>query len=104
MGHPTIVIEFFEGNLEALYSNTEIFFVIVDRTEDECETTVSGPYAPTLETSKLATVIDGVTIPAARLSTPGKQPFFAPIDVETLELPAIEADEDEEEARPTPYF
>ena len=78
MSHPTIIIELFENNFEALYSNTELSFLIVNRTEDEDETRISGPYAPTLEKSDLAGVIDGVKIPATLLNTPADEPYFVP--------------------------
>jgi len=77
MSHPTVVIELFENNFEALYSNCELSFVIINRTEDQDATTISGPHAPTLETSRLSHVIDGVNIPLDLLSQRPKGPFFA---------------------------
>jgi hypothetical protein len=76
MSRPTIVIELFENNLEALYSNAELSFVIVNRTDDPDETTISGPHAPTLETSDLTGVIDGVKIPHHLLAQHAEKPYF----------------------------
>ena len=77
MSHPTVVIELFENNFEALYSNYELSFVIINRSEDQDATTISGPHAPTLETSRLSEVIDGVDIPPDLLTQRPKGPFFA---------------------------
>jgi hypothetical protein len=77
MSHPTVIIELFENNFEALYSNFDLSFVIVNRTEDQDATTISGPHAPTLETSRLSHVIDGVNIPLDLLGQRSKGPFFA---------------------------
>ena len=77
MSHPTVVIELFENNFEAVYSNCELSFVIVNRSEDQDATTISGPHAPTLETSRLSKVIDGVDIPLTLLGERPKGPFFA---------------------------
>jgi hypothetical protein len=80
MPHVTVVIELFENNFEALYSNCELSFVIINRTEDDGETTISGPHAPTLETSRLSEVIDGVNIPLDLLTQRATAPFFASED------------------------
>ena len=76
MPRPTIIIELFENNFEALYSNTDLSFIIVNRTENQNETTISGPHTPTLEKSDLSGVIDGVQIPQKLLTAPSSQPFF----------------------------
>ena len=76
MSHPTVVIELFENNFEALYSNTDLSFIVVNRTESQDETTISGPHAPTLEKSDLGGVIEGVQIPQKLLTAPDSQPFF----------------------------
>lgn len=78
MAHPTVIIELFNNNFEALYSNTKLSFVIVNRTENEDETTISGPHAPTLETHDLTRVIGGVEIPGNLLKKPADQPYFVP--------------------------
>ena len=75
MPRPTIIIELIENTFEALYSNTDLSFIIVNRTENEAN--ISGPYAPTLQKFDLSGVIEGVQIPKKLLTAPASQPFFA---------------------------
>jgi hypothetical protein len=86
MPRPTVIIELFENTFEALYSNTDLAFIIVNRTENQNETTISGPHAPTLEKSDLSGVIDGVQIPHKILSAPADQPYFVPEETYLLDL------------------
>jgi hypothetical protein len=76
MPHPVIVIELFENKFEALYSNSELSFILVNRTEVEGDITISGPHAPTLEKADLTKVVDGVTILQSVLDQRGEAPFF----------------------------
>lgn len=62
MPHPIIIIELSEGKFEALHSNAELSFILVNRKEVEGDITIAGPYTPTVETADLSKVIDGVTI------------------------------------------
>jgi hypothetical protein len=107
MPTPIIVIELFNNSFEALYSNTDVSFVIVNRSDDDNLAGISGPYAATLETNNLTDVIDRFKIPDSYLSTPGKQPFFVITDEE--ELWAIgslveEEEDDDDDPQPAPYF
>jgi hypothetical protein len=77
MAHPIVIIELLDNQFEALYSNVELSFHLVNRKEDTAEPfTISGPHAPTLETANLSTVINGITIPEEELDQRGKDPFF----------------------------
>jgi|SRR5579859_774403 len=99
MAHPTVIIELLKDKFEALYSNKELSIVIVNRTEDEDTVEISGPYAPTLETPNLASVIEGVEIPDHFLAIPAKDPFFTITDPEIVESrysPTAEDDGDDE--------
>ena len=60
MSHPIVIIEIVDKKFETIYSNSELSFIIVSRSEDQRTVTVSGPFKPNLETD-LTRVIDGVT-------------------------------------------
>jgi hypothetical protein len=76
MPRPTVIIELFENTFEALYSNTDLSFIIVNRTENQEETTISGPHAPTLKKHDLSGVIDSVQIPHKLLAAYTDEPYF----------------------------
>lgn len=76
MPHPTIIIELFENKFEALYSNTELSFILVNRKEIDGDIAIAGPYTPTLEKADLTKVIDGVTILQSVLDQRGEEPYF----------------------------
>lgn len=62
MSHPIVVIELHNNEFEALYSNSELTFILVNRAENDDDITISGPYASTVPKADLSKVIDGVTI------------------------------------------
>jgi hypothetical protein len=77
MSHPIIVIELIDNEFEALYSNVELSFHLVNRKGETDEPiTISGPHAATLETANLSTVVDGITLPQEELDQRGENPFF----------------------------
>ena len=86
MPTPTIILEFLEGSFEALYSDTELRFIIVNRTEYPAYTEISGPYAPTLEKYDLSSVVEGVRIPNRLFTSPDKGPYLGPPDPDDLDI------------------
>lgn len=80
MPHPTVIIELRENAFEALYSNIELSFIIVnhddDNNDDDDESKITGPYAPTLEKPDLSNVVKGVHIPPEILAEPAREPYY----------------------------
>jgi hypothetical protein len=62
MPHLIVIIELINNKFEALYSDSELSFILVNHTKHAEEMTISGPHEPTLPKADLAKVIDGVTI------------------------------------------
>lgn len=73
MPHPIIIIELSKNKFEALYSNFELSFILVNRKEPDV--TIAGPYTPTVATHDLSKVIDGITILHDVLDQRGEEPF-----------------------------
>ena len=85
MPHPTVIIELRENAFEALYSNIELSFIIVNHDDDDVddddddndnESKITGPYAPTLEKPDLSHVVKGVHIPPEILAEPAREPYY----------------------------
>ena len=78
MSQPTIIIEIQSGKLDAVYSNADIRFVLIDR--DNAGTgqpTVTGPFIPTLVTTDLNKACpDDPGVMAALLARPADTPYF----------------------------
>ena len=75
MSTPIVIIETRDGQLEALYSDTDIRFIIVDR-DDEDEPTATGPFSPTLEKQNLDQIALELCIPIGLLSMQANTPYF----------------------------
>lgn len=76
MPHPIIIIELSKNKFEALYSNFELSFILVNRKDDNNDdVTIAGPYTPTVATHDLSKVIDGITILHDVLDRRGEEPF-----------------------------
>ena len=75
MSTPIVIIETRGGQLEALYSNTDIRFIVVDRDDDD-KPTVTGPFCPTLEIQKLDQMVQQFCIPAGLLTAQANSPYF----------------------------
>ncbi len=75
MSTPIVIIETRAGQLEALYSNTDIRFIVVDR-DDQDKPTATGPFCSTLEIQKLDQMIQQFCIPAGLLSAQPNTPYF----------------------------
>jgi hypothetical protein len=75
MSTPIIIIQTRSGQLEALYSNTEIRFIVVDR-DDQDKTTATGPFSPTLEKQDLQRFAQELCIPSSLLSAQPNSPYF----------------------------
>ena len=75
MSTPIVIIEIRSGQLEALYSDTYIRFIIVDR-DDRDKATATGPFSPTLEKQNLEQFAQELSIPAGLLSAQANTPYF----------------------------
>jgi len=76
MPHPIIIIELSKNKFEALYSNFELSFILVNRKDDNNnDVTIAGPYTPTVAIHNLSKVIDGITILHDVLDRRGEEPF-----------------------------
>jgi hypothetical protein len=75
---PTIIIEIQNGSLEALYSNTDVNFYVIDRdNESSGGPTVSGPFTPTLVQADLRkTFPDDLRITGALQEASPPVPYF----------------------------
>jgi hypothetical protein len=78
MSQPIIILEIQGGNLDAVYSNADIRFILIDR--DNAGTgqpTVTGPFSPTLVKADLAKVChDDPGVMAALHDRPANTPYF----------------------------
>jgi hypothetical protein len=75
MSSPIVIIETRCGQFEALYSNTEIRFIVVDR-DDQDKATATGPFCPTLEKQDLRQFAQELCIPSNLLSAQPNSPYF----------------------------
>jgi hypothetical protein len=75
MSTPIVIIETRSGQLEALYSNTDIRFIVVDRDEQD-KSTASGPFSPTREKQDLCQIAQELCIPVGLLSIQADTPYF----------------------------
>ena len=75
MSTAIVIIETRYGQLEGLYSNTDIRFIIVDR-DDQDKPTVTGPFNPTLEKQDLEKFAQELRIPSSLLSAQANTPYF----------------------------
>jgi hypothetical protein len=75
MSTPIVIIETRSGQLEALYSNTDIRFIIVDR-DDQDKPTSTGPFSPTLVKQDLDQIAQDLCIPSGLLSAQANTPYF----------------------------
>jgi len=75
MSTPIVIIETRAGQLDGLYSNTDIRFIIVDRDEADKATT-TGPFTPTLEKQNLGEIAQELHIPASLFSAQPNSPYF----------------------------
>jgi len=75
---PTIIIEIQGGNLEAVYSNTDLTVFVVDRDNAQAgDKTVIGPFTPTLVTPDLTRALpNDPEITPALLATAPSTPYF----------------------------
>jgi hypothetical protein len=75
MSTPIVIIETRAGQLEALYSNTDIRFIVVDR-DDQGKPLAAGPFCPTLEKQDLDQIARELCIPTGLLSAQANTPYF----------------------------
>ena len=75
MSTPIVIIETRSGQLEALYSNTEIRFIIVDH-DDRGKTRRHRPLHPTLEIQKLYQIVMEFCIQAGLMTAQLNSPYF----------------------------
>jgi hypothetical protein len=75
MSTPIVIIETRAGQLEALYGNTEIHFIVVDR-DDQDNPTVTGPFNPTLEKQDLEKFAKELCVPSGLISAQPNSPYF----------------------------
>lgn len=78
MSQPTIIIEIQGGKLDAVYSNADIRFVLIDR--DNAGTgqpTITGPFTSTLVMTDLSKAyLDDPGVTAALRTRPTEVPYF----------------------------
>lgn len=78
MAQPTIIIEIRGGNLEVLYSNTDVSFFLINRDNaDAGGPLITGPFEPTLVKEDLGKVFpDDPEISPELLTQPPLTPYF----------------------------
>lgn len=75
MSTPIVIVETRAGQLEALYSNTDIRFIVVDR-DDQDKATASGPFSPTEEKRDLDKFAKELCIPSGLIAAQPNSPYF----------------------------
>ncbi len=76
MAKPTVVVELRGDVLDALYCNTELSFLIVNRDPVTNQPSISGPFGPTVHKEDLTRLFDDLKIPLEILETTPNQPYF----------------------------
>jgi len=78
MSQPTIIIEIQNGKFDAVYSDADIHFILIDRDNaGSGRPTVNGPFSPTLVKADLSKVCsDDPGVMAALLAKPADTPYF----------------------------
>jgi hypothetical protein len=76
MSKTTVIIEIRNNVPEAIYSNADVSFVIVDQDNGA----IHGPYSPTLQTPDLSRAVNGLAIPDNLLTAVPQPYFYYPVD------------------------
>lgn len=83
MSNPIVIIEIRNNVPDAIYTNADLSFIIVDQDNGA----IHGPYSPTLRTPDLSKALDGIVLPDNLLTATPQPYFYYPGDPPSASVP-----------------